>query len=312
VSLKAWVWISGTGAILLLAIPAVYTWVVWKRAYWELWSWGHQFVATFFSVGFAIAIGIWLYAWQTKKTTADKKRDLRAAILINIFDTWDRLDDRHLQSVKLPNGSEEKIVLTIVQPTVFEEAIRSGLFKATETFYLSRLAAMMHIYHDRAQRFAQVHKLPLHSTDGDQIDDNRVEELRSAIDGVQEARSKIAVAGENLLKLWSFDQLKEALDISKASDEAKEDPRVALIIRNALPEISPVSYLAPLDAKLGEVEEAIESGDAETACTLLHEIITDAQDLSNDTVRAGDVEQLITQVNQLRKDLSCPENRGGQ
>jgi hypothetical protein len=63
--------VSVGGAVVLLATPAAYTYVILTNAPDEIWAWGHQFVATFFSVGFALAIGFWLYLWQTRSSDSN-------------------------------------------------------------------------------------------------------------------------------------------------------------------------------------------------------------------------------------------------
>ncbi len=180
----------------------MYTWLVFTKAPDEIWSWGHQFVATFFSVGVAFAIGAWLYVRQTSRSTADRRRDLRAALLITIFDIRDLVDDRNIKTVRLPDGSEEKVLPTFLQPTIFEEAMRSVLFGASETMILSRMAALTQIYNGKATRFMETYSA-LQARSEDQADSATVEQLRSQLYAVQDDVQEVVKGCENLMKTWA-------------------------------------------------------------------------------------------------------------
>jgi hypothetical protein len=210
VSLRAWKWISGLVALLLLTIPAAYTWWVFARVPSDVWAWGHQLVATFFSVAFTGAIAVWLYAWQTEKANAARKMELRIAQYIGIFNIWDQLRDANLQDADFPDGSVGKVLLTFLQPTIYEESIRSGLFGASETALLSRLIGAIHVYNDSVTSFLPLAK-SFPSEDKEHVDSKRVELLRSTIGTIQGNRETVVEVRKALLSLWSFEELRACL-----------------------------------------------------------------------------------------------------
>ena len=221
-------------AFIALAVGvALYTWQVSTRGPEDLSLWTNQLVAAVVSAGFALVVGFTLYRIQRRATNADRKRELRVAILISTFDTWDKLGDDKLQYPELPDGTTEKVLLTFLQPTIFEEAIRSGLFGAAETLAMSRQAAILHIYNDRVQRCLQALKTPTDEQDGDE----RARDLHAAVDGVQEARADVVDAGRRVLILWTAKELKKAS--ARTGEDRKEDPRVVQIVEQHLPKLSP-------------------------------------------------------------------------
>lgn len=298
--MKRYTWSLGTLTILLFGVVAVYTYQVSTRGPEELSRWTNQLVATFVSAGFALIVGFMLYRIQRSATNADRKHELRGAILINVFDTWDKLGDDNLQCPELPDGTTEKVLLTFLQPTIFEEAIRSGLFDAAETLAMSRQAAIVHIYNDRAQRCMQL----LRSPTGDVDDDQRAKDLHDAIDGVQEAREKMVDAGRRLLSLWTVNEFKEAS--ARTEGDRKEDPKVVRIIEQHLPKLSPVSYKAGIQAKLDEAKEAVEAKDFEAARDLLDDIVEEVRELAQNKIKAEDAERLIEEAQRLMEEWDCP------
>jgi hypothetical protein len=304
VSLRAWQWIAGLFALLLLVIPAGYTWAVLDKAPSDVWSWWHQFVATFFSVAFTGAIAVWLYAWQTAKATVARKLELRIAQYIGIFNIWDQLKDANLEDADLPDGSVEKVLLTFLQPTIFEESIRSGLFGASETALLSRLAGAIHVYNDSVVGFV-THAKSFTSEDKEHMDSKRVEALRNTIHMIQANRETVVEVSKSLLSRWSIEELSAA---NAAADSSQEpDPGIAQLIAEIQEEnfrISPEGYKDALYTRLDKSKEAA-AEDTESACASLDEIIKEAQDLSDKEITPEEANQLISATKAAKKELGC-------
>lgn len=299
-SLGAWKWLSGVVALLLLVCPLIYSRLVFIRAPDEGWAWLHQLVGTFFSVAFASAVAVWLYTWQTEKNSADRQMELRAAQLISIFDTWDLLGDDHLQNVELPDGSEEKVLMTFLQTTIYDESIRSGLFGTAETMALSRLSAAVHIYNGRVERLLPV----LKSIEEDEDAPSKlVEKWCGELHGVQDARQLVVTAGENLMKSWTLREVQDASTLAAPDSRQESDPRVARLVEQHLPKITPAGYKAGLYTKLERVEEMATEGDYEAADGLLDEVIAEARSLSGDKISTEEAEHFIATVNKVKVSL---------
>jgi hypothetical protein len=295
--------ISVVGAILLLAIPTGYTWFVYKNVPWEMWAWGHQFVATFFSVAVAFAIGIWLYRLQQRWDAEGKRRQLRAALLITIFDIRDLVKDENIKTIPLPDGSEEKVLLTFLQPTIFEEAMRTGLFGAGETLTLSRMAALTQLYNNKVATLLETHSA-LQTRDEAEVEDATVEHLRDKIYAVQDDVQEIVTGCENLMKSWSFKQLRQAMDAATADDREETDPKVELLVDEIQLRVTPPGYKAGLYAKFWEVEDKLKAGDSEDAHTLIDSLIEEIHKIPKTRVTPEEEQRLIKTVNDLRETLA--------
>jgi hypothetical protein len=304
VSFRTSKWICGLVALLLLAIVAAYTWWVFAKAPSDIWAWGHQLTATFFSVAFTGAIAVWLYAWQTERANAARRMELRIAQYISVFDIWDRLKDENLQNADLPDGSVEKVLLTLLQPTIFEESIRSGLFGASDTALLSRLTAAINVYNDSVVGFLPLTK-SITSEDKEHVDSKQVEVLRNTIDTIQANRDTVVELSKVLLSLWSFEELSAA---SAAADSGQvHNPEITQLVAQIQEEsfrISPGGYRGALYAKLEKAKEAA-AEDKEAACASLDEIVKQAQDLSDKKITPKEAEQLISDAKAAKKELGC-------
>jgi hypothetical protein len=155
-SLRAWKYTAGLFSLFLLAAPVIYSWFIFTRVPNQNWDWWNQLAATFFSVAFAAAVAVWLFSWQTEKANEVKRNELRAAQLVGIFDMWNLLDDENLQTFPLPDGDEAKVLLIYLQPMIYDESVKSGLFDASEAVIMSRLSGAMHLYNERVQRIASL------------------------------------------------------------------------------------------------------------------------------------------------------------
>lgn len=304
-SFRAWLWVSGICAVLLSLIPVAYTWLVFTRVPAEKWSWGHQYVATFFSVGFAFAVGVWLYSWQAKRSTADRILQLRAMQITDVFNTWELIGDEHLQTVELPDGSKESVVLTFLQPAIYEDSVKSGLFGVEETLILSRLSAISHVYNDSVQSLMPVLKIVGHMEENE-VGTKHIEELRGALHNVQGKREEVVNGGEKLLKLWTLREVRKALAVGKIGSRENPDARVVQLIDDHLPKMTPPSYKATLYAKLEEARIADELNDDTAVCALLDEIIEEANALSGDKIDADDADEVIAAVEEAKEERDCP------
>jgi hypothetical protein len=301
---RAWHLISIFIALLLLALPVWYTWFIYTNDRREMWSWGHQFVATFFSVGIAFAIGIWLYALQQRWDAAGKRKQLRAALIITIFDIRDLLKDENIKTVPLPDGSTEKVLLTFLQPTIFEEAMRSGLFGASETFALSRTAALIQLYNSKNQRLLETYSaLETRSSEGE-VDDATVEHLRGQIYAVQDDVQQIVTGCENIMKSWSFKQLNEALNAGTEHDREDIDPKVELLIEQFQLRVTPPGYKAGVYTKLWEIEDNIKAGNQGATHTLIDDLIKEINDIPKTRITPEEEQALIKTANDLREELA--------
>lgn len=268
----------------------------------QSWAWWHQFIATFFSVAFAGSVAVWLYCWQTGKASIDRRRALRAAQIIGIFDMWNLLDDNNLQTVKLPDSSEAKVLLTYLQPAIYEESLRSGLFGTAEAMILSRLSTIMHLYNDSVQRLLPILK-SIEGTDSNDVDSKRIEEIRDEIDTVLDNRETVVEAGKNLINLWSLKEVRRALAGPNPSQREHSDPRVAYLVEEHLPKILPPSYKAGILAKLDQAHEAFEASDIDTARKLLDEVIEEAQNLRDNKITAESADAFITSAKEARRHI---------
>lgn len=303
-SLRAWQWIAGLFALLLLGILAGYTWVVLDRVPSEVWSWWHQLIATFFSVAFTGVIAVWLYAWQTAKATAARRMELRIAQYTGIFNIWDQLKDANLQDADLPDGSVEKVLLTYLQPAIFEESIRSGLSGASETAMLSRLAGAIHVYNDSVIGFVTSVK-SFTSEVKEHMDSKRVEAVRNTIHMIQANRESVVDVSSSLLSRWSIEELTAAIEAADSGQEP--DPGIARLIAEIQEEVfgaSPRDYKDELYTRLEKSKEAA-AEDTESACASLDEIIEEAQDLSDKKITPEEANQLISASIAAKKELGC-------
>lgn len=291
------------GLTLLLAGLSLTVVVVADEA--KLLDWFIQIAATTVAALLAVAGGIWLYTWQTEKNSANRKKELRAAQLIGIFDAWDLVHDEHLQDIDLPDGTQEKVLLTFLQTTIYDESIRSGLFGTAETLKLSRLSAAIQLYNGRAERL-----LPVLKSIGDNEDapSKLVEKWRDEIHSVQDARQLVVTAGENLMKSWTFEEFGAALDASEPNSRDEVDPLVEKLVEEALPKITPAGYKAGLQEKLVRAQEAAAEGDHEAADRFLDEAIAEAQDMSGDVISAEDAQEFIETVHKAKKSLKDLSN----
>lgn len=258
--------------------------------------------ATFFSVAFAATVAVWLYSWQTGKVSAERRNELRAAQIVGIFDMWDLLRDDNLQTVPLPDGSEAKVLLTFLQPTIYEESVRSGLFGASEAMVMSRLMTIMHIYNNSTQRVPPLTKA-VGSAEGESASETLAEELRSEIDTVLENREKVVEAGKNLLNLWTLKEIRTAFAIANPDERENPDPRIAKLIEDHSPKVLPPSYRAGLAANLDKVKEAAEAGDTETAQRLLDEVLEETGELRDGGSVTGDFDGMIASVLEVKEAL---------
>ena len=259
-------------------------------------------------MAFTAAVAIWLYEWQSERTARARRTELRTAQYISIFNMWDQLKDANLQSADLPDGSKEKVLLTFLQPTIFEESIRSGLFGANDTALLSRLVGSIRAYNDSVSSFVTFAK-SVPSMDRIKTatgwDVQQRDTLRNMIYTIQENRENVVDVSKRLLSTWPFEELSVAIAAADSGHEA--DPNVAQLIAGIQEEnfkISPGGHKAALYAKLEEAKETAKR-DAAAACASLTDLATEAQALADKKITPEEAERLISEVQATKWGLGC-------
>lgn len=217
-----------------------------------------------------------------------------------IFDAWDLLDDRHLQSVQLPNGSEAQVLLTFLQPGIYEDAFKSGLFSADEAISLARLAAIINLYNNTVQRIFPVIR-SLEKEDNTGEDGKRAKEIQAEIDAVLENREQIIEAGKNLVNRWTLKEVRRAMDVARPGEREKPDPRVEQIIEGRIPDITSPSFKAGIHEKTQHAQEALKAGDLEASREYLDEAIKEAQNMRGDEISENDADELIAQLGEAKR-----------
>jgi hypothetical protein len=96
----------------------------------------------------AAAIGVWLFYYQGQKAEEARVEQLREALIAELYATIDRLSTTPSTQIPDIRGGEPDlpVVITSVEPTVCEEAIRSALFGHRNTVTPTQLARLMREY----------------------------------------------------------------------------------------------------------------------------------------------------------------------
>ena len=105
-------------------------------------------IGTLLGGGLTLTSGFWLYRYQSRKDENERVKNLREALIAELQATTDRLKTVRPTPVPDPTGSGQtiEVVLTHLEPTACEEAVRSGLFGHNNTATLTRLGRLMHDY----------------------------------------------------------------------------------------------------------------------------------------------------------------------
>jgi hypothetical protein len=123
-------------------------------------------IGTGLGAGLAAVVGVWLYDVQTRKSEDARVEQLRQALIAELYATTDRLNTTSV--TRITDDEEQRpevvLVLTHLEPTVCEEAIRSALFGHENTLNLTRLARLMREYTKAADTLVFLLRNPnLHS-----------------------------------------------------------------------------------------------------------------------------------------------------
>ncbi len=143
------------------------------------------FAATFASTILAFFIGALLFDYQVGRTEAKRNEQLRMLLAAGLNEIAEGLDLANATGLHVFGGPEMKAVITHVQPTVVEEAVKGGFFGPPRVQQALRLARNMRAYNamisyllsllsSGATRDPDSEQLVLHAT-------GEIEETRRAI-----------------------------------------------------------------------------------------------------------------------------------
>lgn len=113
----------------------------------HLWSWWHGFISTLVSVLLGVAVGVYMFKYQSGQTDKTQKCKLLSLLNAELSDTHRALSLPDEQKMKLIVGSTNYLVLVVyIQPLVLEEAARSNLFEPRETEEMLLTARSMKLF----------------------------------------------------------------------------------------------------------------------------------------------------------------------
>src|SRR3954467_6335377 len=100
-------------------------------------------------------IGALLFDYQVERTEAKREEQLRMLLVAELTEIAEGLDLANAIKVRLPDDSAaaEVVVVTHVQPTVIEEAIRGGFFGPARAEGALRLTKNMRTYNAKVSYF---------------------------------------------------------------------------------------------------------------------------------------------------------------
>ena len=106
----------------------------------------NTFAATFASTILAFFIGALLYDYQAERNDAKRDEQLRRLLAAELNEVLEGLSSVNAMKVSLSDGPVAEAVITHLQPTVVEEAIRGGFFDPPRMEGALRLARNMRAY----------------------------------------------------------------------------------------------------------------------------------------------------------------------
>jgi hypothetical protein len=107
-----------------------------------------QLAATFIGAVAALAVGIFLFRYQTQDTDDKRCDELRRLLRAELQDTIKDIDEQEASK----NVPSEETGLIHIQPLVVEHVIRSGLFPVPFVERLLSLARQFHTYNLKVSR----------------------------------------------------------------------------------------------------------------------------------------------------------------
>ncbi len=104
------------------------------------------FAGTFASTILAFFIGALLFDYQVERAEAKRNEQLRTLLVAELNEIAEDLDLANATGLHMFGGPEVKAVITHVQPTVVEEAVKGGFFGPLQAQKALRLARNMRAY----------------------------------------------------------------------------------------------------------------------------------------------------------------------
>ena len=201
------------GALIVLVViylGAHYVFIMKDAPIETRWGFFNIFVSTFAAALLTFFGGILLFDYQSKVTNAAKKRLLSSLLVTELSETIEALDPSNALEIRLPNDpTVVKVVIMHLQPSVIEEAVRSGFDPGRDldrsySERVLRLAKRMAEYN--AKIFAFLNLLSQGTAAEGSIKDvvlhtaQNLEQLREAIVGECELLIRHAETQKNLGK----------------------------------------------------------------------------------------------------------------
>ncbi len=104
------------------------------------------FAATFASTILTFFIGALLYDYQAERTETKRDELLGRLLVAELNEIVEGLNPASAMKMRLSDNSSAEAVITHLQPTVIEEAVRGGFFDPPRTEEALRLARNMRAY----------------------------------------------------------------------------------------------------------------------------------------------------------------------
>ncbi len=104
------------------------------------------FAATFASTILTFFIGALLYDYQAERTETKRDELLGRLLVAELNEIVEGLNPASAMKMRLSDNSSAEAVITHLQPTVIEEAVRGGFFDPPRTEEAVRLARNMRAY----------------------------------------------------------------------------------------------------------------------------------------------------------------------
>lgn len=150
------------------------------------------FAATFASTILTFFIGALLYDYQAERNEAKRDEQLRRLLAAELSEIVEGLDPANATKVRLSDGLATEAVITHLQPTVTEEAVRGGFLDPPRVEGALRLARNARAYNAKVSYLLST--LSLGTTAGQGLD----EFILHAIEEMEGTRRQI-VADASLL-----------------------------------------------------------------------------------------------------------------
>ena len=106
----------------------------------------NTFAATFASTILAFFIGALLYDYQAERSEAKRGEQLGRLLVAELNEILEGLNSANAMKVRLSDGSAAEAVITHLQPTVVEEAVREGFFDPPRVETALRLVRNVRAY----------------------------------------------------------------------------------------------------------------------------------------------------------------------